>query len=202
MGHRGVGLANMAHARSKVFQNTPLVLAHACSKVIQKDAAGAATRSGYLKAAARMFRSLPKARSPTFYLVRRYLGSNLAIIPSPFVSRSLHEDEESFASPAVATTSVDASVTPTAAERSAAWDSGESWDNNQDKQWQRTKRSRAIEKRCFCNVIVAAGNYRRLDVITAVIKSWHSRHAVKQILIQVGKAMKHPWSHTLLGQSL
>ena len=96
MGHRGVGLATLAHARSKVFQNTLLVLAHACSKVIQKDAAGAATRSGYLKAAARMFRSLPKARSPTFYLVRRYLGSNLAIIPSPFVSRSLHEDEESF----------------------------------------------------------------------------------------------------------
>ena len=59
--------------------------------VRQRGAGGAAT---YLQAAARLFRSPPKAHPPTFSLVRRYFGSNLAIIPSPFVSRSLHDDEE------------------------------------------------------------------------------------------------------------
>ena len=56
----------------------------------QRGAGGAAT---YLKAAARLFRSPPKAYPPTFLLFVYIFGSNLAIIPSLFVSRSLHDDE-------------------------------------------------------------------------------------------------------------
>ena len=56
----------------------------------QRGAGGTAT---YLKAAARLFRSPPKAYPPTFLLFVHIVGSNLAIIPSLFVSRSLHDDE-------------------------------------------------------------------------------------------------------------